>query len=370
MLGARGAATDALVHLRGAEGLDGVENAWEQIDRQSAIPMTHHAWTRSFTAALGLDDRMHVFAASTSAGTLAVAALARPKGAFSALAPPGASELGEPVDFAYDGPAALEALCRAIARTPWPLDLPRVPADSPTVGALARAYAGRGIVIQRPARPYPFVPLDASWADPEAHLTARRRSDLRRARRHAERMGVITCAIVAPNPDELGPILDEAFRVEASGWKGRAFTALALDADLGSFFRQYAAAAARQGLLRVGLLRIGGRAAAMQLAVAHGGRYWLLKIGYDEAFAPASPGLLLLSESLRRAALDGLSSYEFLGGVAPWIKPWTPHERACVAVCAYPMSPQGMGALGARALRHATNEIRRISPWKHEESSR
>jgi len=108
----------------------------------------------------------------------------------------------------------------------------------------------------------------------------------------------------------------------------------------------------------------------MQIAIQHGGRYWLLKIGYDEAFASASPGLLLLCESLRHAAVDGLASYEFLGGVAPWIRPWTSHERECVSVSVYPMTPQGLGALGGRALRHAFRKIRRISPWKHEESKR
>jgi hypothetical protein len=332
--------------------------------------MAHHAWTRGLAAALDLEHRMHVFVARTSAGALAVAGLARRGGPLAALEMPGSDELGEPSDFAYDDPLALKRLCRAIARTPWPLELKRLPADSPTVDALAQAYAGRGIVIQRPAKPYPFVPLDASWVTPEAHLSARRRSDLRRARRHAERMGALSCAIIAPSPDEVGPLLDEAFRVEASGWKGRACTALALDGVIGMFFRKYAAEAAGRGLLRVGLLHIGGRAAAMQLAVQHGGRYWLLKIGYDEAFAPASPGLLLLCESLRIAAMEGLSSYEFLGGVAPWIKTWTPHERACMAVSAYPLSPQGLCALGARALGHAVRKIGRISPWKHDGSNR
>ncbi|UQA59024.1 GNAT family N-acetyltransferase [Polyangium aurulentum] len=377
MLGARDAAAkplvapaDARVLLRGAEGLDGVADAWKRLEPRTVIPMAHHAWTKSFASTLELEHRMHVFAASTSAGGVAVAGLARRDGFLAPLELPGADELGEPMDFAYDDSLALEELCRAIARTPWPLEVPRLPADSPTVGALARAYAGRGVVVQRPARPYPFVPLDPSWVEPEAHLTPRRRSDLRRARRHAERMGALSCAIVAPSPDEVGPLLDEAFRVEASGWKGRACTALALDTAIGSFFRKYAAEAAGRGLLRVGLLRIGDRAAAMQLAVQHGDRYWLLKIGYDEAFAPASPGLLLLCESLRRAAADGLTSYEFLGGIAPWIKPWTPHERACVAVSAYPWSAQGLCALGSRALGHAVRRIGRISSWKHDASNR
>src|SRR3989449_7294507 len=56
--------------------------------------------------------------------------------------------------------------------------------------------------------------------------------------------------------------LDELFRVESTGWKGRHGTALASDLSRGAFYRRYAAAASRTGVLRLCYLRIGERTAA------------------------------------------------------------------------------------------------------------
>jgi len=131
-------------------------------------------------------------------------------------------------------------------------------------------------------------------------------------------------------PTELDPLLEEAFQVEASGWKGHKGTALASDLLRQSFYRRYAAAACEKGILRLSLLRIGGRAAAMQFAVEWGKRFWLLKIGYDEEFSRCSPGTLLMLETLRYAAGRGLQSYEFLGVVEPWLAAWTKQVRTCV----------------------------------------
>src|SRR5439155_13822651 len=114
-------------------------------------------------------------------------------------------------------------------------------------------------------------------------------------------------------PGELDRLLDEVFRVEAAGWKGREGTALANDSVRGMFYRRYAAAACRQGILRLCFLRIGDRVAAVQLGVESEGRFWLHKIGYDEAFAKCSPGMLLLRDTIRYAASRSLRSYEFLG---------------------------------------------------------
>jgi proline dehydrogenase len=83
----------------------------------------------------------------------------------------------------------------------------------------------------------------------------------------------------------------------------------------------------------------------MQLAVEHGTRLWLLKIGYDDRFARSSPGTLLLLESLRWASRAGLDAVELLGRREPWTRQWTDEARECVAIHAYPATPRGMGSL-------------------------
>jgi CelD/BcsL family acetyltransferase involved in cellulose biosynthesis len=191
--------------------------------------------------------------------------------------------------------------------------------------------------------------LDESWVDPEQHLNAGRRSDLRRARRKAEQLGPLTTEIRTPQLHELAGLLDVAFEVEARSWKGDAGTALAKDPHRAVFYRQYAEAACTEGTLRICLLRIGDRVAAMQIALETGGRFWLLKVGYDAEYSACSPGQLLLRDSIRYAAEAGLESYEFLGRSESWTRVWTATERPCLALRVYPLGVRGLAALAADA---------------------
>lgn len=265
---------------------------------------------------------------------------------------PGAHVTGEPCDL--PGPAAAGRL-RQLAAQPLAIELPRVPADSPTPSALRRALAGRALVRIFEAPGAPYVTLDDSWIDPLQRFNAGRRSDIRRAEQHARRLGGARYEFHDDIPEEALPaLLDEAFDVEARSWKGDAGSALALDLPMGRFVREVAHAAARSGTLRLAFLRVDGRAAAMQIALASAQRLWLLKIGYDPAYARCRPGHLLLLRTLSRAASQGLRSCEFMGHAAPWTAQWTDTLRACVGVRVYPLSLPGLHAWaedGADALR-------------------
>ena len=265
----------------------------------------------------------------------------------------------EPMDLLARDAAALEALAEGVARDAVPVEFGRLPADSPAIPALTRAFGRKWVVVTRRLPNSPFITLDPSWAEPETHLTARRRSDFRRARRRAERLGEVTTEILSPAPHELRALLDEALEVELHSWKREAKTAILCDPQEEAFMRAYAGAACPEGVLRLGFLRIDGRAVAMQVAMVAGGGYWLLKIGYDDAFAACSPGILLLRDSIAHAVGEGLRSFEFLGRSEPWIGAWTDQERHTVALHAYPRTPTGAAALAADAAAMGGRQARR-----------
>ncbi|HEX3727660.1 MAG TPA: GNAT family N-acetyltransferase, partial [Pirellulales bacterium] len=242
---------------------------------------------------------------------------------------------------------SLERLTSALVRCATPLYLERVMAGSPAVAKLKRRFWGRAVILTRPQAACPYIALDESWLTPEQHLNSGRRSDLRRARRKAEQSGPVTIEIHTPDLEELPHLLDMAFEVEARGWKGRARTALAHDAVRAVFYRQYAQTACTEGILRICFLRIGDRVAAMQLAIEHGGGFWLLKVGYDDRFAQCSPGLLLMRETIRYAVEAGLERYEFLGRAEAWTEVWTKTEHTCVSLRVYPLGVRGLAALAA-----------------------
>ena len=145
--------------------------------------------------------------------------------------------------------------------------------------------------------------------------------------------------------------------VEAKSWKGDAGTALAYDGRRAEFFRHYVRQAAREGILRICLMHIGDSPAAMQIAVEQQQGFWLLKIGYDAAFSTASPGLLLMRETIRYAAAAGLKTYEFLGRAEAWTTVWTSQERSTVTVRIFPFTGRGLAALAADALAAAGRKM-------------
>jgi hypothetical protein len=274
------------------------------------------------------------------------------RGRHGDLTLPGVHETGEPGDLAWPDAASAHALARTLAQQTRPLDLPRVPLGSPSLEALARAFRGRGWVRVRAAHGSPCIELDEGWVQPLRQFNAGRQSDFRRAQRRAEQTGELQFEVHAPVPGPaLDRLMDEAYEVESRSWKGSGGTALAMDPLLGPFYRRLAQAAAQSGQLRLCFLRIAGQAAAMQLALQGEGRFWLMKIGYDAAYARCSPGQLLMLHTIGHAASQGLMSYEMLGNAADWTAGWTRTLRPFVRVRAYPASWPSARALCADTSR-------------------
>lgn len=357
------AATQAPVIVQDLAALDRMADGWCALSEHSGAPMHDFAWIRAAASTFAAKGQLHFVVVGAPPNVTAVAPLIRSRDSDGRLGLLGVSELYEPMDFLYATPAALTVLTDTLARFRRCLALNRMPAHSAAIAALRQSYRGRGIVICEPRSGCPWIPLTARWLQPEEQLNTGRRSDLRRARRTAEQMGPVAYEVVSPTPRDVDRLLDEAFRVEAKSWKGRAGTALAGDPARASFYRDYAAAACRKGSLLVCFLRIAGQAAAMQVAVSSGDRFWLLKIGYDEAFARCSPGTLLMLETVRYAAVRGLQSYEFLGVDEPWARMWTEVVHPCVSVKAYPASWRGASTfasdVGRVARRRLVRAIRR-----------
>jgi CelD/BcsL family acetyltransferase involved in cellulose biosynthesis len=159
-------------------------------------------------------------------------------------------------------------------------------------------------------------------------------------------MGAVFHEVIVPDPAEFDALFDEAAAIELRSWKREAGSAMLCDPAKEAFFRAYFRDACAKGTLRVAFLRIGATAVAMQLAIETQGRYWLFKIGFDDAYAKCSPGTLLMLHTLGYAARAGLAAYEMMGEVEPWIADfWTQEAHPCVHVRTYPANVQGAVAL-------------------------
>ncbi|MDB6061886.1 MAG: family N-acetyltransferase [Verrucomicrobiaceae bacterium] len=310
------------------------------------LPTQHDSWVSPAEKYLIPEQRIAIFTINTPEVGQYDIKLARTGRYIKRLGIIGAAETGEPADFNCLTQIELAQLAKQLAAQPLATQLPRVPVASATIAALKNAFARRGIVVVREALGTPSIALDASWREPLLKFNAGRRSDIRRAQRHAHKLGGIHFEVYEKlDHKELDRLLNEAYSVEAKGWKGEARSALATNPKLGTFFRAYAHAAMRAGIFRLIFMRIDGRAVGMQIAIEWQHSLWLMKIGYDANYSRCSPGNLLLLYSIGYAAQRGLRSYEFFGDPAPWINKWAASLKPHVIVRAYPISIQSGMAL-------------------------
>ena len=339
----------ALVKAPGVEVVDRLRSAWELLPART--PMQLFIWARACAEAFTRGTVKLVTAGD--ANPQAIAALFRPTGEHE-LVPLGAG-LYEQADFPCADDEAAAELAEKVAALRTSTYFNDLSANSVFLRELRRVCGSRLIATPRPG--HPWIDLDDSWLEPESHLNSGRRSDLRRARRNAEKLGRVTVEMITPQPACVDSLLNEAFRVEAANWKGREGSALAVDSQVGTFYRRFAAATSERGMLRIGMLRINGQAVATQLALKMDEAFWLFKMGYDETFGRCSPGQLLMVESLRYARQQGCSLYELTGQSEPWNHIWTQQLHPAVRVRVHAAGVRGWVSVASDLVREAARNL-------------
>jgi CelD/BcsL family acetyltransferase involved in cellulose biosynthesis len=192
--------------------------------------------------------------------------------------------------------------------------LPFLGIDGPVSDLLRRAAQGAGATFRVAA---PVVRAGHATGregeDQFAGVGAHRRKELRRLRRRlaekalagGEPAGSGRLRVTRLGAGEVGPAVIDAFlRLEASGWKGRAGTALAAEPAREGFARNFLLSLADAGRLVVDRISMGDRPVAMLVQIRDGTRLHAWKIAHDEAFEAYSPGAQVARAAMR-ATLDG-----------------------------------------------------------------
>lgn len=121
--------------------------------------------------------------------------------------------------------------------------------------------------------------------------------------------------------------LTEFMSVEASGWKGRAGTAILKSNELCAFYRTLARRLAAAGWLEWHFLRADSRTIAGNLAIRFDGVITVWKLGYDEDYKHYSPGGMLFQALLDRAFADPEIDEVDLLTNAAWYDNWRMDAR-------------------------------------------
>lgn len=221
-------------------------------------------------------------------------------------------------------------------------DLAFLADDDPVVAACSAAARDRGQkVIVRTILRSPYLAIDGrTWDDYRSSLDRKSRKDIERRLRRLRDYGTVSLQ-VADGSDEVEPLLDEVLQLEGSGWKRERGTAIESIPAVRRFYEDIARWAGGRGWLALRVLRVDGRAIALDFCIEADGVVYVLKGGFDPAFRRFAPGMALTYESLREAFERGMRSYEMLGDAEAYKLVFTSTVRSRVRVQAFSTSMRG-----------------------------
>jgi CelD/BcsL family acetyltransferase involved in cellulose biosynthesis len=347
--------------LTDINSLGTLKDDWKRLAELKGNPLMTYEWFLACAEVLHSNENICVVGVYSDNRIHAIAPLVRVRQAnMERLKLMGVDVLGEPSDLLFDDQSSLRSLINAVKSLKKPVILQRIPADSPVEESLRKSKPYEGIVIKRNSASSACIFIDSERKQYEDCLSARRRQDLRRVRRKLDKKGKVKITITCPEISELASLLQAAYTVENSGWKGKSGSSMSSKQVLGRFFEVYSALACRENILRICFLLLEDRPVAMLIGLEYAKRFWVLKIGYDEAYAEYSPGIQVVDETIKYSFDNQLESYEFLGSDDPWIHMWHVNLRQHISVGMYPANYSGLLALGSDVFRSGRNIVKRF----------
>jgi hypothetical protein len=192
-------------------------------------------------------------------------------------------------------------LSRPHLKLPKVFVLPDMRLDGPVASVMSTAADSRGLplaVTGRAERPFLESPLDGDDYL-KASLKAHHYREFRRLKRRLEEKGKLEYRIDR-SVDEVRGGLESFLSLEASGWKGRQRTAMAIDRYRAAFAREAVHRLSEDDLCRVHSLILDGKVIASLIVFVEAGIAYTWKTAYDESLAAFSPGTLLMIEATKR----------------------------------------------------------------------
>jgi CelD/BcsL family acetyltransferase involved in cellulose biosynthesis len=315
-----------------------LETAWnDAVDRAGvAHPFLRHEWVRTWWDAFGADAQLHVLVVRIDGRIAAIAPLMRESAVMYGV-PVRRIRLihndhtpRADVIVASHHDESYGAIWRALQEDgdAWDvLLLSQLERPSPTLEAMTACAAAQGCATGLwKSSDSPYVTLGGTWDEYLGGLSAKFRSNLRNRLSRATRAGDTELEVLTDR-EAIEAAAADAWRLEASGWKQEAGTAIASDATVQGFYSSLIGRGADAGWLQLLFLRVAGRRIATSYGACFGRRLFLFKTGYDPEYATLAPFKLLTYFAIRDACERGLVEVDFLGDTEPWKLEWTTTAR-------------------------------------------
>ena len=231
---------------------------------------------------------------------------------------------------AEDADASYAAIWRTLRRDQelWDvLQLSQLQRDSRTLSVFRQFAASDGFATGTwPSSDSPYLRIAGSWDAYFNTLSAKFRSNFRNRVTRLQKVGGLSLEVLTGR-DTVMAAAEDAWRLESSGWKREAGTAIVSDPAVHRFYTSLIDRGTREGWLQLLFLKVGDRRIAISYGACFGNRLFLFKTGYDPEFATGAPFKVLTSFALQKAFADGLGEVDFLGDAEPWKLEWTSASR-------------------------------------------
>lgn len=314
-----------------------LEPTWNEVAEGAGLdhPFLEHVWVRTWWECFGAGSTLQILIVKVGDQPIAIAPLiltptrmwgikVRRLGFFYNAHVPRADFL-----VAQQSKEVYRAIWNHLSRScDWDLlqfcQLPERSATLESISGLAAADDYR--IAIWPSGAAPYVPLPACWDQYLGSLGRKHRGNLRNRLKRLNGVGPVEVETIASGAKLTGA-LEEGFELEAAAWKGKARTAISCDSDVSRFYSSLARRAAERGWMRLHFLQVGPQRVAFDYSLSYKNRIYLLKLGYDPAYAHYSPFNLLLCMILQDASERSVKEYDFLGETADWKLQWAKHSK-------------------------------------------
>ncbi len=186
-------------------------------------------------------------------------------------------------------------LARPHLKLPKVFVMPDMRLDGAVARMLSATAESRGLPLVVTGQfERPFLESDAEGEDYlKESLGSRHYKEFRRLGRRLADQGVVEHN-VARTQDDVRHAIEQFLTLEASGWKGRQRTAMAIDRYRAAFAREAVHRMSEQDMCRIHTLTLDGRTIASLVVFVEAGVAYTWKTAYDETLAAFSPGVLLM----------------------------------------------------------------------------
>jgi CelD/BcsL family acetyltransferase involved in cellulose biosynthesis len=325
------------VRILGREALESLRDSWTTLwlKLPAATPFNSWEWAAAWLATLGkgVDARFVLLEEGDTLRGILPLADARHRGGLPFVAPRTLRYCGvdaaypdqlEPVADPADVPKFLELALAAVFRAGGvpTLSLPMVAEDSPTQAALAALTGLR--TTSRAVSVAPYLPVSGTFEEFLGTLSSNERYKIRsRTKKLLTGKGV-----------EYGPVPDLT-PVQALSFLRTLHAKRAEQKGIESTFDTDAVQDFHAELLRIfprervifRCLRKDAEVFAMFYGFVVANRMFYFQLGYDPKWSDSSPGLVLLSQTIRETFGLGCREYNFLQGNEPFKATWTKAAR-------------------------------------------